>query len=159
MRWLILPFVIIIVTISGCNSGSNDDIPFSQYKMPVDYDVQAFEVTKESSYIMEQVEIAHSSKANLSEIWLENKNRKEAQDKYDMVREIVDDSEIEAEEEELELYCNSIFSNSCLEMEFIHDHNGCRRVDVECKKYNGDDICIRYDIAIKPEKLDDDECS
>ena len=148
--------VAILLVLTACTSQNFDP---SKYTMPSDYELQSYEVAMQDGYAMHTEEIIHSKEANLTEIWLEWKEKKEGQDKYDMIKKVYhDDTELEEEEEELEYYCESLFSNSCLEMEYIHDHNGCREVEVECDKYNSDDICIRYDIDIKPERLDDDVC-
>jgi hypothetical protein len=131
------------------------------FKMPHNYIKQTFEVSASGvseGFTMQIYDITTEKAANLSEIWRKSKAKKEGQDKYDTIRKIYDDTSLEDEETEMEYYCNSLFSNSCMEMKYTYDRNGCRKVTVECKKYNCDDICIKYDININPDYLDNSDC-
>jgi hypothetical protein len=131
------------------------------FKMPQNYKEQTFEVSAtgvSDQFSMQTYDITTEKAANLSEIWKDAQAKKEGQDKYDTIRKIYDDTSIEDEETEMEYYCSSLFSNSCLEMKYTFDHNGCRKVSVQCKKYNCDKVCIKYDISISPDYLDNSDC-
>jgi hypothetical protein len=147
-----------LILISGCASSEPEKTTF---KMPDNFNTTIFEVsTPEDSdrYAMQTFKIAGEKPADLFEIWKKTQAEKEGQDKYDTIRKIYDDTSLEDEEAELEGYCNALFSNSCLQMKYTFDSQGCRKVTAECKKYNGDDLCIRYDISINDEYLDESDC-
>jgi hypothetical protein len=147
-----------LILISGCASTEPEKTTF---KMPENYKTQIFEVSAGASddFTMQSYEITTEKAANLSEIWKNAQAKKEGQDKYDTIRKIYDDTTLEDEEVELEGYCNSLFSNSCMDMKYDFDHNGCRKVTVECKKYNCDKVCIKYDIGISPDYFDESDCT
>ena len=130
--------------------------------MPTGYDVQTFEVTTpdvQDQNKMQSYEISEYEKANLSQISKDWQAKREEQEKYDMVRKIADDTSLADEEDSLMQYCDSLISNSCLQMKYTKDHNGCREVKVECKRYNCDDVCLKYDISINGNYVDEDNCN
>lgn len=158
MKSLYLSIVIILaIFLAGCSDNSQKD--YSQFTMPDMSEMQTFEVDQVDGHRMTSHEISHTKEYDHFEAWKKRQEEKENVDRYNMIRDVYDNyKEIEEEEEELEDYCDTLHSNSCLEMEWIKDHNGCRQVKVECDKYDSDDICIRYDIDVKEDLLDEDEC-
>ena len=149
-----------LLFLSACVSEETKKPNNSDYIMPVNYEETTFVVEEIDGFELTTHEIPHYDENYDSfEEWQEYNARKEAQDKYDMVRDVFDNyKEVEEEEEELKYYCESLHSNSCLEMTWIKDHNGCREVQVECSKYDSDDICIRFDVDIKEERQPDNRC-
>lgn len=149
--------VICLLFISGCSNSKTVD--YSQFKMPNMSQVETFEVGNPDGHIMTSYDIPHEKEYDAFEEWKSRQEEKENVDRYNMIRDVYDNfEEIKEEEYELEEYCNTLHSNSCLDMEWIKDHNGCREVEVECKKYDTDDICIRYEFDVKEELHDEDDC-
>ncbi len=106
---------------------------------------------------MQVVEIYHDpdSGSEMFEKWQHIQNLKDQQADYDSIARKSDD-DIKDEEEELKKWCESLHSNSCLELTEIEDGNGCREVLVTCKRYDSDDVCVKYEIDLKQEI---DECN
>lgn len=83
----------------------------------------------------------------------ENKISKEIYDNILRNRE-----EILEAESEMEDWCNQINSNSCLEMKYTRMHSGCKPINIECKKYNDEDVCFRYEVDIIDKFVDEEFC-
>lgn len=155
----IIYLAIFALLLAGC-ADSRDYRDYSDFKMPSDYDIETYEVETSYGYELKTAVINHSQQHNLYEAWLEKKERKEAQEEYNMLRSVIDNRQkmLEKEEQKLQDWCDSLHSNSCLEMEWLKDHNGCRKTEIKCEKYDTDDICIRYDIDVKEDLEDSDLC-
>lgn len=157
---IMIAAIIFTFLLCSCSSIKSNSDDYADFVMPVDYEIQVFEVESTGGFELMQAEIIHSKRANLSEIWEEWQTKKEGAEKYAMVRALYDAEEkgLEEEERELKYYCESLFSNSCLNMKYLHEKNGCREVKVECDRYNHEGICIRYDISIKNDFIDKNRC-
>jgi hypothetical protein len=123
------------------------------YTMPSDQFYTETIISSEPEYhqAVIQSEIHSVDRMEQFDEW---RRQREAEDKYDAYSEAWNrDLEIDEKEDELEAYCNSLFSNSCLDdMKEYCDHDGCRNVTVECDKFrDSDDVCVKYDISIADE--------
>gem|GEM_PF-3877895 len=88
--------------------------------------------------------------ADKMEQWNEWRARYEAADKYYSYKKTWSDVGYKDIEAELESYCDSLFSNSCLlNMKEHCDRNGCREVQVTCERYrDSDEVCVRHKVRL-----------
>ena len=156
----LLVLLIFVLAIAGCgNTQDSAESPEENFEIE-NYSMQKHVVEEKDGYEMEVVQINHTEEVDFFKRWQERNKKREEQAKYEMVRDIYErkDREIREEETELKRYCDSLHSNSCLDMEWIKDHNGCRKVEVTCEENDTEDICIEYEVDVKSKLYPEDEC-
>jgi hypothetical protein len=122
-----------------------------QYTLPSYGEMHSIEITDRSGYHSIEISDGSGQEADVMQQFEEWQKRRASQDKYAVYSKAWNrDSELEEKEEELEDYCDSLFSNSCIyNLWETCDHNGCRAVDVQCKLFRDTDgVCIKHDIKI-----------
>lgn len=124
------------------------------------YTMKEYVVEHKDGYEMDVVEINHSHEVDFFEEWQERQEKKEQEDRYEMIRDVYERRDREQEEEEYKLktYCESLHSNTCLDMEWIKDHNGCRKVEITCEQNDTDDICVEYEVEVSEDTFEEDLC-
>ncbi|MGM5482115.1 MAG: hypothetical protein ACQESF_01510 [Nanobdellota archaeon] len=153
----LISVILVLLLLAGCGASGESNVEFETKQ---NYSMQKYEIQHKDGYEMEVFNINHEKQNDLFKQWEERQIKKENEAKYEMKRDIYrrKDTEKKKAEYELEKYCESLHSNSCLEMEWIKDHNGCRKVEVTCDENDTDDICVEYVVDLKGEYYPEDEC-
>jgi hypothetical protein len=141
-----LPLILLI----GCQQRHID------YALPVSQEMQQVVVNAtipETHSVVIQSEIHSADKIQQLEDW---RRQHEAADKYDAYSTAWNSDDLTSVEADLERYCNSLFSNSCLEnLKEYCGRDGCRDVTVECDNFRDtDDVCTKYDIGVSSDLIE-----
>ncbi len=149
--------VIFVLFVVGCNSNPGPD--FSNPKMPESYQEITYEIHQKDGYEMKSTTIKHEEDYDLFEEWKKRQENLENQAKYEMVRASMQENrEISKMERNLEKYCNSLQSNSCLQMKTLEVRGGCKEIEISCDRFDSRDICLRHEVKIKGERKPASEC-
>lgn len=159
-------FLSMIFLLVGCSQEQSNSLSNNMNNIPnlAYFDqsqMQTFVVdTEDNGNVLVSEEIYDEPEYDKFEEWQRTQSAKEGTKEYNMYRDVIENAkaEKESQEEELERYCNSLHSNSCLSMTHIENRYSCNKITVECKKYDTEDICVRYVISVKEEALDKDDC-
>ncbi len=138
-------FVLLII---GCSPGVSPDL--TDPETSSSFEQTTYVIYEKEGYRMESTTINHEKSYDLYEEWKKRQEILENEAKYEIIKERMQDKKgTTRAEQNLERYCNSLQSNSCLKMDKLETSRGYKEIEVSCNRFDSRNICLEHEVNIK----------